>query len=57
MFFETHTLNNLMHISLVEPVRAFLDWEQVYMEKYTWKDAKDRKVLEDMQPMVSMKYA
>jgi hypothetical protein len=25
MFFETHTLNDLMHISLFEPVRAFLD--------------------------------
>jgi hypothetical protein len=33
MFFETHTLNDLMHISLVQPVRAFLDWEQVYMER------------------------
>jgi hypothetical protein len=33
MFFETHTLNDLMHKSIAEPARTFLDWEQVYMER------------------------
>jgi hypothetical protein len=33
MFFETHTLNDLMHISIIEPARTFLDWEHVYMER------------------------
>jgi hypothetical protein len=51
MLFETHTLNDLMHQLLSLHEHFWIG------SKFTWKDAKDKKVLENMQPMVSILHA